>query len=298
MLPRKLVLITRNTAVLEPTRKLELVIGTDNYMRYKPTGAANDANAMGDLLEGYGFEVYRAINAPYRKVASLAAEFGTLRRRDDLAVVFFAGHGAELNQENYLCLRADEPAEGGRWMKPKVRDAENTVGGEWSMMRRRWTMEPLTKLDVLQQTKFVDEDEPVDGEEAYRLSTLLDVVTDVFSPRKYGLSTIAIIDACRTDAEGRTVALDQQPVTFHNQYLVAFASDPGRDVNESGEHGAWTKAFLQQVKETPDDDIVSLLTRTRNRLFFQTRMDNSSEEPRQPQCSWTHECLHSKITLR
>ncbi|MCC5989056.1 MAG: caspase family protein [Pararhodobacter sp.] len=87
-----------------------LVIGIDDYAHVEPLQkAGNDARAMARALEQAGFAVDLQIDVGE---AALLAALNRLARRagpGDEVVVFFAGHGVELDGQNYL-LPADVPA--------------------------------------------------------------------------------------------------------------------------------------------------------------------------------------------
>ena len=84
-------------------KRLGLVIGNDNYAEV-PTldKARGDAQAMSDELAELGFEVITVLDAPRRQMNAKIAEFTGRLQPGDTAMVFFAGHGVEIDGENYL----------------------------------------------------------------------------------------------------------------------------------------------------------------------------------------------------
>lgn len=85
-------------------RRVALVIGNAAY-KTVPTLAntVNDANAISDLFQSIGFEVVVSRNdlgvVEFKRVLR---EFLTTAEGADIAVVYYAGHGVEMNGTNYL----------------------------------------------------------------------------------------------------------------------------------------------------------------------------------------------------
>ena len=85
-------------------KRVALVIGNSAYQNAsKLTNPVNDANAMADLFRRAGFDVVEAKldlgNLEFKRVAR---EFTAVARDADVAVMYFAGHGIEVNGTNYL----------------------------------------------------------------------------------------------------------------------------------------------------------------------------------------------------
>src|SRR5262245_2353887 len=86
--------------------RIALVIGNANYSAVSPLiNPANDAKAMGQFLATAGFHVLRAsdltqgtMRRTIDKFADLVASSGP----DTVALVFYAGHGVQVDGENYL----------------------------------------------------------------------------------------------------------------------------------------------------------------------------------------------------
>jgi uncharacterized caspase-like protein len=85
-------------------KRVALVIGNSAYQNVpRLSNAANDAKAVADLLERAGFEVVESNrdldNAGMRNTLR---EFSDKARDADMAVVYYAGHGIEIDGQNYL----------------------------------------------------------------------------------------------------------------------------------------------------------------------------------------------------
>lgn len=90
-------------------KRLALVIGNDDYENIlKLQKAVNDAEAMGSALESLGFNVTRALNTDRDEMSRIFEGFARKIQKGDTAMLFYAGHGVEINGENYL-LPVDMP---------------------------------------------------------------------------------------------------------------------------------------------------------------------------------------------
>lgn len=97
------------SAWAEPGRKA-LVIGIDQYRNVTPLQrAANDAQSVATTLSEIGFDVTLHQNIDRRALLGGISSFAATLVDGDEAVVFFAGHGVEMDGRNYL-LAADVPA--------------------------------------------------------------------------------------------------------------------------------------------------------------------------------------------
>lgn len=84
-------------------RRLALVVGNDRYGEFPPLrNAANDARAVGQALKGLGFEVRAQENAGRVAFERAVDEFVESVREGDVALFYYAGHGMEIEGQNYL----------------------------------------------------------------------------------------------------------------------------------------------------------------------------------------------------
>ena len=84
-------------------QRVALVIGNANY-DHVPVLAnpLNDASAVGDALGRLGFEVTRLENADESTLRRNLGQFRRAANAAEMAVVFYAGHGMEVNNFNFL----------------------------------------------------------------------------------------------------------------------------------------------------------------------------------------------------
>lgn len=86
----------------EAPKKVALVIGNGNYPKWPLRNPANDARAVSQALTEVGFKTTTAIDVTLpnldRAVSSLVSQV----RQGDVVAFYYAGHGIQLEGENYL----------------------------------------------------------------------------------------------------------------------------------------------------------------------------------------------------
>jgi formylglycine-generating enzyme required for sulfatase activity len=84
-------------------RRIALVIGIGGYQNAPHlTNPVNDARAIGDSLRRLHFDVTELYDPDFRALNSGVREFGIRAATADVAVVYYAGHGVQVDRENYL----------------------------------------------------------------------------------------------------------------------------------------------------------------------------------------------------
>lgn len=127
------------TQLMTPTdaaaeARLALVIGQSAYRTVPELpNAANDAKGMTELLGNAGFTVTTAANLAQNEMRAAISDFAgkvSASGSDTVALVFYAGHGLQIDGENYLVpvdldpkREADIPLQGVR-----LNDLLNTLG--------------------------------------------------------------------------------------------------------------------------------------------------------------------------
>lgn len=127
------------TQLMTPTQaaaeaRLALVIGQSAYRTVPELpNAANDAKGMAELLSNAGFNVTAAPNLSQNDMRQAISDFAGMvsaSGADTVALVFYAGHGLQIDGENYLVpvdldpkREADIPLQGVR-----LNDLLNTLG--------------------------------------------------------------------------------------------------------------------------------------------------------------------------
>ncbi len=83
-------------------RGVALVIGNSNYRSSPLVNPVNDAVDMAGKLRSLGFDVVERTNLTSRNIGSTLREFRGKLNSGGVAVVFYAGHGLQVNGENYF----------------------------------------------------------------------------------------------------------------------------------------------------------------------------------------------------
>jgi hypothetical protein len=93
---------TTQLPIFHQTR-LALVIGNGKYVDLpKLTNPINDARAVADTLRDLGFDVTLVTDVSEQSIRRAVRKFADQSGQADLALVYYAGHGAQINGENYL----------------------------------------------------------------------------------------------------------------------------------------------------------------------------------------------------
>ncbi|EKS40070.1 caspase family protein [Afipia clevelandensis] len=97
------VMMTAFVAPASAEKRVALVIGNNDYRNVPPLQkAVNDARTMSDALKQLGFTVLFAENQNRKAFSETMLAFDKAVEPGDTAFFFFAGHGFEINGQNYL----------------------------------------------------------------------------------------------------------------------------------------------------------------------------------------------------
>jgi len=86
----------------ETGKRVALIIGNDSYQMSPLKNAVNDARAMEVALRSAGFRTIPVENAKQADMQSKLGEFLDMIGPDDTALFFYAGHGVQIANENFL----------------------------------------------------------------------------------------------------------------------------------------------------------------------------------------------------
>jgi uncharacterized caspase-like protein len=106
--PAKLIAVMLVLAVCSGVQALAqervaLVIGNSAYKAAPPLpNPVNDATAVASMLEGAGFRVVVKRDVGINDMRRALREFTDSTKDADIALIYFAGHGVEVDGENYL----------------------------------------------------------------------------------------------------------------------------------------------------------------------------------------------------
>jgi formylglycine-generating enzyme required for sulfatase activity len=86
----------------QASRRLALVIGNDTYAGSPLINARNDARSMAQALRQLSFDVTVVEDGTRLSIGSAMLAFGRRLTDSDLGLVFYAGHGVQVEGVNYL----------------------------------------------------------------------------------------------------------------------------------------------------------------------------------------------------
>ncbi len=98
-------LLTSAVLAAGPTwaKNYALLIGNSHYSIGELDNPANDASDLANTLRAIGFETTVKVNVDSSAMKSLIRDFGEkLKNNDGIGLFFFAGHGVQVNGENYM----------------------------------------------------------------------------------------------------------------------------------------------------------------------------------------------------
>src|SRR6266446_1900522 len=85
-----------------PERRTALVIGNSAYRQSPLVNPVNDAQAMAATLGSLGFAVTKIENASKGQMADAIRKFGDTIKLGGVGLFYFAGHGVQVNGENFF----------------------------------------------------------------------------------------------------------------------------------------------------------------------------------------------------
>ena len=94
--------LVQEDAHIQPRGLVALAIGNSAYTGSPLTNPLNDAKSMTTALQELGFASELVIDADYKRLGTSIDRFISRLRRGDVAVFYYAGHGMQIDGENYL----------------------------------------------------------------------------------------------------------------------------------------------------------------------------------------------------
>lgn len=234
--------------------RVALIVGNGDYQHTTPlANPTNDAIAISEQLESLGWVVTTAIDLPVASFEETVASFEGQIAQADQAIFFYAGHGMQINGENFIVPVEFDPA-----------SAE--LGRDLISMNR--TIERLKQTDV-QLAVFLD---------ACRDNPLADEYEQVsrISSRGLKLSTASAKSGELHFGKG-LAELPASAGTF-----IAYSTAPGHvALDGTGKHSPFTMALIKHM-DLRNQDVGSVLQRVRNDVVRDT---GGSQVP------WDHSSL-------
>jgi len=81
---------------------IALVIGNSSYASQPLANAVNDARSVAEKLQGMGYKTITALNQSKDELLNTITSFGNYSMAHDVALVYYAGHGIQSDNVNYI----------------------------------------------------------------------------------------------------------------------------------------------------------------------------------------------------
>ncbi len=216
-------------------RRVALVIGNADYQSVSPLdNPKRDAEAIATSLTNLGFDVVTGIDLDQRGMQKALRRFSQALVGSDVALFYYAGHGIQVDGQNYLIPVDAE-------LQDETDLPFATV--EMNLILDQMEREPRVKLVFLDACR----DNPFKEQLASRVS--------------------------RTRSTGQVAdGLAQMSVTSSGGTLIAYATDPGAlaiDGNPNERHSPFTQALLNHI-ERPGLEIHSMMIDVRSEVWDTT----------------------------
>ena len=225
------------TLAATPEKRVALVVGNSAY---RNTGTlenpSRDARAVAEKLQKLGFEVIEGYDLDKPQMDQKIHAFAKAVRGADIGMFFYAGHGMQVNGENYLV--------------PVDAVFEDPSDLEFRAVSMDAVTEQM-KYDVAVRVVVLDacRDNPLSRSLARSLSA-------VTRSAKVA-DGLAKIDIGGEGGEGTAI-------------IYATSPDEVAYDGESSAHSPFTRAFLEQI-EAPDTDIQVVMSRVTGQVLESTK---------------------------
>lgn len=248
-----LVLFALHGAQASAQERVALVVGNSQYRKVNPLpNPVNDASDMTASLTRLGFAVRNLNNLDFDGFRRALVEFGNVARTADQAVIFFAGHGIEIDGKN--------------WLIPV--DAE--VKSEVDVYAEAINLETLIDLSVMPKTIGLVILDACRNNPFGPKTSLPSSVTASSGPKSKKIATDnANRRARKTSATGASEGL--APVEVSDNVLVAYAAAAGTIARDGrGRNSPYSGSLLRHV-ETPGLEINYLFRLVHDDVVHETK---------------------------
>ncbi|KQX04895.1 hypothetical protein ASD01_13040 [Ensifer sp. Root423] len=153
-------------------KRSALIIGNSEYTGPNTTklgNPVNDANAMAAKLHKYGFQTTLVTNGSYLDMRNGLTKFGSSLQPGCCALVFFAGHGVQIDGENFL-FACDTDATGENQAKYSSLSLNQVI----ELLEKSQADTKIVILDACRENPF---------EKSWHRSAVTRGLASVFAPR-------------------------------------------------------------------------------------------------------------------
>jgi uncharacterized caspase-like protein len=115
------------TFLTKMSRRLALVIGNNDYSKNELQNCVNDATKLAETLEGVSYTVSLQLNLKSDQMYKCIKTFAKSIQSNDLIIFFFAGHGVQWGDQNFLLPCNNDEIEDGSDMQRIAINAQAMV---------------------------------------------------------------------------------------------------------------------------------------------------------------------------
>ncbi len=241
-------ILSLNTACGQPAgeyadkrRKVALTIGVARYDRARLLlNPLRDVTAVSDRLKDIGFDVVKFENSTWKGADRAIQEFMARAKGSDIALVYYSGHGLQLNGENYIV-----PSD----FDPRKRD----ITGQLISVSH-----VLDGLDAVAKVKII----------------LLDACRE--NPFSSAVAKARGIKAAKGLAPIKVEAPSDQDKSDAYGLIVGYATQPNDTADDGDGSLSPYAAGLLQATVSPDEDFNQSLVKAARVVVAQT---NGAQRP-------------------
>lgn len=216
-----------------------LIIGNGEYEHTtRLKNPVNDATALAEKLKELGFEVVHGNNLTKEMIEKRVEAFGKIMQNAEIAVFFYAGHGLQINGQNYL-IPTDFSLDDEVDLSERLVNLEDVLGRMTSEKRVN-----LVFLDACRDNPFA-----------------ADLKANLSSGRSLQLQetrAIKVVGQGLAEVEGGVGT------------LIAFATQPGNvALDGAGDHSPFTTGLLKYIGK-PGTEVSDMLKNVRKHVLEET----------------------------
>ncbi|HEY0851133.1 MAG TPA: caspase family protein [Bradyrhizobium sp.] len=248
------ILFIANSGLATAEERIALVVGNSAYLKVPPlANPVNDAADMAASLQRLGFTVKHTDNLDYKEFRLALIDFGNAAKTADKAVIFYAGHGVEIDGKN--------------WLIPV--DAE--IKSELDVYAEAINLETLIDISVMPKLiglVILDacRNDPFAASNAAASRSLSKNAKDSGKSSKSAAKKPAE-PANPTEPAARGLV----PVEVNDNVLVAFAAAAGTTANDgAGRNSPYSGSLLRHV-ETPGLEINYVFRNVHDDVVHETK---------------------------
>jgi len=236
------------------SRRIALVIGNATYLHVTPLDNTDrDAESVGGALAGAGFaKVTIATNLERDQLVSVLRQFASETAAADWAMIYYAGHGIEVDGRNYL-IPTDASLEALRNPTSGTVALDEILATVGSAKALR-----LIALDACRDNPFV--------QEAHLVAARQDGDGRNAPPQQSGPTLAPSLAPPGKDIGGGFAGL--MPAELNT--LVLYSTQPGHVALDGNElNSPFTRAFIRNLP-VPGQDLAAFFTRLDNDVMAAT----------------------------